>query len=91
MHISQILCSFLQKKKNVGLCAKRKDKTKSKGWDEFIKHLWAAAGSHYTDQDGPLLPFNFDEHAVDVFILRSNPKYECNFKIMGIYAYFLLI
>ena len=62
--------AFSKKKKKVGLREKRKDKRKPKGRNDFIKHLWAEARSHDTGQGRPLLPFNFDDHAVDVFILK---------------------
>lgn len=73
-----IMCTFhrvfvafsKKKKKKVGLCAKRKDKRKPKGRNDFIKHLWAEARSHHTGQGRLLLPFNFDDHAVDIFILK---------------------
>ena len=67
MHSSQSLRSFSKKKRAV----QKQGEGKQKGRDDGIRHLWAEAGSPRAGQRRPLLPFNFDGHAVDVFILKQ--------------------
>ena len=88
MHISQYYCCLLQIKKLCRTVQKERlrqnRKDRMKVYNIYRQRLEAITG--LPNQDGSLLPFNFGEHVVSIFILRSNREYECNFKIMGIYA-----